>query len=144
MVGVTVGGVVTAGGTPTTVNPCDRTARMGKVLFVSNRLPVSPTANGFIRNNITRRARRSLGGMGTVLARTNCSFGSIIGAAMFLSSVTSFTTVGTICGRCCRARYPTHDTFTIGTLPVNTLIRVRAVTKLCLVRVSRPADGDPV
>lgn len=123
-----VGGIVFARGTPTTVNPCDRTIRIGNVMFLSNRVPISPTANRFIPKKIARRAARIFRGVGGMLTRTNLAATGVMGAAMFLTSVSLFTRVGTICTGCFRKSFPTHSTMTIGTLPGKTLIRVRDVT----------------
>ncbi len=121
-------GMLDAASTPTTVKPCDRTVRIGKFMFMSKRLPVSPTANRFTRNKIGRRAHRSLAGTARVLGRTNVNLSGIMGAAIFLTSVTSFITVGRICSSFFDRPFPTQSTITMGTLPGNTLIRVRYVT----------------
>lgn len=122
-----VGGMVYDRGTPKTVKPCDRTVRTGKVVFISKRLPVSTTAKGVTRN-VRRRTHRSLRGVGRVLRRTNLAVKGVIGAAMFLRSVSFFTKVGNICTACFSKTFPTHSTITMGTLPGSTLIRVRYVT----------------
>lgn len=124
---VTVGRVVSAPTTPTTVNPCSRTVRTNNLLFLSNAVPVSPTANTLTRPRVTTRTRRIVGGVNTILRTTNYAFRSMIGAAYFLTSVTSFTTFGRVCTHCF-AKGPTHSYITIGSLPGNTLIRIRIVT----------------
>lgn len=122
-----VGGIVYDRGTPNTVNPCDRTVRTNKVMFMSNRLPVSTTAKIVTRNTRTR-THRSLRGVGRVLRRTNLDVTGVIGAAIFLTSVSLFTSVGGMCTACFSNTFPTHSTITIGTLPGSTLMRVRYVT----------------
>lgn len=120
-------GVVHARGTPNTVNPCSRNCAINNLIFASNRVPMSPTANTITRN-VTTRTSRDYHGINTVLRTTNINFSGIIGAAYFLTSVTSFTTFGRICTQCF-ASGPTHDYITIGSLPGNILYRVRTVTR---------------
>lgn len=120
-------GIVTARGTPNTVNPCSRNFVTNNFICASNRVPIGPTSNAIPRN-VTTRARRDYGGINTVLRTTNSNCSGIVGAAYFLTSVTSFTTFGRICTGCF-ASGPTHDYITIGSLPGNILYRVRTITR---------------
>lgn len=129
IISVVTGGRMSAPTTPTTVNPCSRNvATANATICISNRLPVSPTANTFPNRSVADRAHRSVRGVGTILTTTNCRLSSIIGAAILLGSVTSFNTVGRICTSCFANIYPTHDTFRITTLPGSTHMRVRTIT----------------
>lgn len=124
-----VGRVVMTGSTPRTVNPCSRNATFGNLVFASNRLPISNSAKSIIRNNVATRSRVSLGGLVSIVRTTSNSIGAILGAAYFLTGVASFTTFGRICGAIFRASYPTQSYFTMGSLPLNMLIRIRTVTR---------------
>lgn len=121
--------VIYTNNAPEPIGPYSQAIVAGNLLFVSGQIPINPSTNQLVLDNIKAETKQVMENIKAILTEAGVDFGHIIKTTIFLTDMQNFAQVNEIYGTYFTSEFPARETVQVAGLPkgVNVEISVTAI-----------------
>ena len=111
---------------PAAVGPYSQGVCLGKLLFTSGQLPMTPEGE-LIVDDIERAARRALANVEAVLDAGGAALADVVKVTIYLADMNDFAAVNVVYAEIFREPFPARSCIEVARLPLDAPIEIEAV-----------------
>ena len=111
---------------PAAIGPYSQGVCLGKLLFTSGQLPMTPEG-GLIVDDIERAARRALANVEAVLDAGGAALADVVKVTIYLADMNDFAAVNVVYAEIFREPFPARSCIEVARLPLDAPIEIEAV-----------------
>lgn len=111
---------------PAAVGPYSQGVCLGKLLFTSGQLPMTPEGE-LIVDDIERAARRALANVEAVLDAGGAALADVVKVTIYLADMNDFAAVNAVYAEIFREPFPARSCIEVARLPLDAPIEIEAV-----------------
>ena len=112
---------------PGAIGPYSQAIQTGNLLFVSGQIPINPTTNELVMDNIQDETKQVMENLKAVLSAANVGVENIVKTTIFLSDMNLFAAVNEVYGSYFTGDYPARETVAVKGLPKGVNVEISAI-----------------
>jgi 2-iminobutanoate/2-iminopropanoate deaminase len=112
---------------PKALGPYSHIVKAGSLVFISGQLPLDPTTNKLIAEDIEAQTKQVINNLETLLKSQNLSFNDVCRCDIFLKNLQDFQKVNTVYGQAFSHHKPARQTVEVSALPMGALIEISCI-----------------
>ncbi|MDR2748006.1 MAG: RidA family protein [Treponema sp.] len=120
---------IQTGKAPAAIGPYSQAIGLGKLIFTSGQIPLSPETGEVVGTTIAEQTEQALANLGAVLEEGGSNFSLVLKTTCFLSDMAHFAAFNEVYAKYFSEK-PARSTVAVKTLPRNVLVEVEAIAAL--------------
>ncbi len=115
---------------PKAIGPYSQAVKVGSWLFLSGQIPLDPATGNVVAGGISEQTDRVLKNIEAVLGAKGLNFKHVVKTTIFLTDLSTFTTVNEIYGRYFKEPYPARSTVQVAKLPKEVMVEIEVIANM--------------
>lgn len=112
---------------PAAIGPYSQGVRMGRFIFLSGQIPISPATGEIVDGDIVVQTRQALRNMQAVLEEAGASMNDVVKTTVFLKDIAQFGDMNGVYEDFFKPPYPARATVEVARLPKGVDIEIDAI-----------------
>jgi len=115
---------------PKAIGPYSQGVIVGELLFLSGQIPVNPTSNEIVENDIITQTNQVMKNIAAILESQHLSIKNIVKTTIFLKDMQQFALVNDEYSRHLGEHRPARSTVEVSRLPKDVLVEIEVIATL--------------